>query len=172
VSLAAGLKGIALEHVVVPDDDRSQVSAASGQDLVPVIEHEGRVIHDSMAILAYLDELEPDPPLHLGRSDVVIFCDWFNRVWKVAPNQIAEKGNAGPWAADMRQHLGWLDRYFGGREELTAADVVAFPFLKYAAGRDPADDETFHVVLDEHQTTDGHPGLAAWIERVGKLPRA
>jgi glutathione S-transferase len=55
---------------------------------------------------------------------------------------------------------------------VTAADFVAFPFLKYAAGRDPADDEPFHRVLDDRQSLEGRPGLAAWVERVGALPRA
>ena len=54
----------------------------------------------------------------------------------------------------------------------SAADCVAFPFLKFAAGRDPADDELFHRVLDEHQSVEGRPRLAAWIERVDARPRA
>jgi glutathione S-transferase len=49
---------------------------------------------------------------------------------------------------------------------------VAFPFLKYAAGRDPADDELFHRILDEHQPLAARPNLAAWIDRVRALPRA
>ena len=57
--------------------------------------------------------------------------------------------------------------------QLTAADFAAYPFLKYARHRDPADTELFHVILDDHQTLDGaHPNLSAWIERIGALPRA
>jgi glutathione S-transferase len=56
--------------------------------------------------------------------------------------------------------------------DLSAADCVAFPFLKFAAGRDPADDELFHRILDEHQSVDRRPRLAAWIERVDTRPRA
>ena len=56
---------------------------------------------------------------------------------------------------------------------LTAADFVAYPFLKYARHRDPADTELFHVILDDHQrSTATHPNLRAWIERIGALPRA
>ena len=57
--------------------------------------------------------------------------------------------------------------------QLAAADFAAYPFLKYARHRDPADTELFHVILDDHQTLDGaHPSLSAWIERIGALPRA
>ena len=54
----------------------------------------------------------------------------------------------------------------------SAADCAAFPFLKYAAMRDPADDELFHRVLEDYQLLgDGHPNLAAWIKRVNAHPR-
>jgi glutathione S-transferase len=57
--------------------------------------------------------------------------------------------------------------------EFSAADVAAFPFLKYALMRDPADDEAFHRILDEHQQLgDDHPRLSAWIHRVDQRPRA
>ena len=66
---------------------------------------------------------------------------------------------------DGRQYL------FG--DALSAADCVAFPFLKYAAVRDPADDELFHRVLEDYQPLEGaHPNLEAWIDRVNRLPRA
>ena len=48
---------------------------------------------------------------------------------------------------------------------------VAFPFLKYALRREPADDELFHRVLDEHQDAEGRPRLRDWIERVAAHPR-
>jgi glutathione S-transferase len=49
---------------------------------------------------------------------------------------------------------------------------VAFPFLKYALGREEADDELFHLILERHQPLgDDHPRLEAWIRRVGRRPR-
>src|SRR3712207_9062319 len=44
----------------------------------------------------------------------------------------------------------------------------SFPFLVYARDRDPADDEVFHRVLDEHQSVDGRPNLAGWIDRIDR----
>ncbi len=57
--------------------------------------------------------------------------------------------------------------------DFSAADCAAFPFLKYALFRDPADDELFHRILDEHQQLqETHPRLADWIRRVNERPRA
>ena len=46
--------------------------------------------------------------------------------------------------------------------------------MKYAAlKREPADNEQFHVVLDEYQElTDEHFRLRQWIKRVDAMPRA
>jgi glutathione S-transferase len=57
-------------------------------------------------------------------------------------------------------------------DEFSAADCAAFPFLKYALRRDPADGERLHRILDDHQQLgDDHPRLTAWIERVDARPR-
>jgi glutathione S-transferase len=56
--------------------------------------------------------------------------------------------------------------------ELSAADVCAFPFLKYATVHDPEDQHLFHDILIERMPmTDRHPKLAAWIRRVDARPR-
>jgi glutathione S-transferase len=79
-----------------------------------------------------------------------------------------------------REMAGALDRFeamLDGRPYLlgpafSAADCAAYPFLKYALWRDPADDELFHRILDGYQQLgDDHPRLAAWIERVDERPR-
>ena len=94
VSLALGHKGIEAEPVQVDPEDRSEIVRVSGQDLVPVADFDGEVVADSPAILRLLEELHPDPPLWppepARRAELDVFIDWFNRVWKVAPNAIAE----------------------------------------------------------------------------------
>jgi glutathione S-transferase len=78
----------------------------------------------------------------------------------------------------MSAALGAFEALLDGRpylfgDTLSAADCIAFPFLKYAAGRDPADGELFHRVLEDYQPLgDNHPNLLAWIERTAALPRA
>jgi len=78
--------------------------AVSGQPLVPVIVDGERVIADSTAIIEYLEQTYPDPPLYPAeraeRTQTRIFIDWFNRVWKRPPNEIeAELAKPDPGAA-------------------------------------------------------------------------
>jgi glutathione S-transferase len=147
------------------------------------------VVADSRRILRYLEERYPDPPLFprepARSAELDVFLEWFDEVWKGPPNAI-EAELAGPdpdrarvdaLAARMSAWLDLFEALLDGREHLlgdfSAADCVAFPFLKYARGRDPADDELFHRVLDDFQVLgDDRPRLAAWIERVDRRPRA
>jgi glutathione S-transferase len=190
VSLALGHKGVSAEAVLVDPEDRSEVVRVSGQDLVPVADFDGEIVADSPAILRRLEELHPDPPLWPSsaaqRAELDVLIDWFNRVWKVAPNAITEMIEGGApdqfaidaHAAEMAAALGAFESLLDGRpylfgEELSAADCIAFPFLKYAAMRDPADDDLFHRVLEDYQPLgDAHENVRGWIERVDGHPRA
>jgi glutathione S-transferase len=177
VTMALAHKGLAHEDVWIAYADRSPVVAVSGQELVPVaVFEDGEVVADSMAIVARLEELQPDPPLYPNdparRAELDVFVDWFNRVWKVAPNAIDAGGDEAELAAVMAAHLDLLERMLDGRDFLFgafgAADCCAYPFLKFAAGRDPVDDESFHRILDAHQSVADRPRLAAWIARTAE----
>jgi glutathione S-transferase len=189
VALALAYKGIEVESVEISYADRSPVIEVSGQPLVPVLVDGDEVIADSTRILRHLEERRPDPPLFprdpARRAELDVFLEWFNEVWKVPPNAIeAELGREQPntdridaLSAQMR---GWLDVFeemLDARDHLfgdfSAADCAAFPFLKFAKLRDPADDELFHRVLEDHLQLDGaYPRLSAWIDRVDERPRA
>ena len=177
VALAAGHKGIAVEWVDHDDGDRSAIRALSGQDFVPVAELDGQVITDSPVILRELERRVPDPPLWPAeparRAEADVFVDWFNRVWKVAPNRMQE--------GDAEELRGSLDRFealLDGRDFLLGdgfgiADVIAFPFLKYAVSIAPDDPDPFHHVLAEHLALgDSYERLRGWIARCDALPRA
>ena len=176
VTLALAHKGIEAESVWIDYSDRSEVERVSGQGLVPVIDDGGTVVNDSLAILRHLDDRHPDPPLFPAdparRAELDVFLDWFDRVWKVAPNAIeADRSRTTELAAVMDGNLDLFEAMLQGRDHLlgdafSAADCAVYPFLKYAASRDPDDDEAFHVILDEHQSAEGRPALAGWISRV------
>jgi glutathione S-transferase len=184
VALAAAYKGIELDWIDVDAEDRSPVVAASGQPLVPVLDHAGRIVFDSTAILYYLEELQPDPPL-FRTPEIEIFVDWFNRVWKGPPNEIeaerrkpdSNEARVEELGAEITRVLDLFERLLAGRAHLfgdfSAADCAAFPFLKYALDDNEDDDEPFHQILREFQPLgEEHAGLALWIRRVDEYPRA
>lgn len=190
VALALAHKGLSCEWVDVDPRDRSPVRAVSGQDLVPVLEKDGRVMHDSTAILEYLEARYPEPPLYprddARRAEAIVFVDWFNRVWKLPPNEIeAEQSRDRPDRDRIRMLADELSRsrdvfegLLVGRDhllgdEFSVADCIAFPFLKYAVLWDEEDDEQFHRILVDHLRLDGrYPRLEGWIGRVDARPRA
>jgi glutathione S-transferase len=180
VALAAGHKSVPVEWVDVDVDDRSPVEEVSGQRLVPVLVAGDEIVADSPVILDWLEERFPEPPLLPGdaarRAEVRIFVDWFNRVWKRAPNAIADDGPAAELAAEMHAAVGLFEALLDDRDylfgEFGLADVVAFPFLKYAVlGTKPDDDDPFHRVLVEYQPLRHDSPLHAWVRRVDARPR-
>ena len=181
VTIALAYKGVDHEEVAIDPGDRSPVRELSGQDLVPVIEHDGELLYDSPAILDHIEARFPDPPLYpadaSARAHVELFCDWFNRVWKVAPNAIADHGPDPAHAAALKRHQDRFEALLSdGREHLFGtfgmADVTAWPFLRYAADAVAEDDHPFHQVLRDRLSLAGRPALAAWIDRVGARSEA
>jgi glutathione S-transferase len=189
VSLALAHKRLDVEWEDVDPRDRSPVERISGQPLVPVLVHEGRVVADSTVILRYLEELQPEPALfpqdEARAAELDVFLDWFNRLWKRPPNEIeAERGRPEPDRARIdelgRELAGSLDlfeRMLAGRDylfgEFSAADCAAFPFLKYGLVHDEADTEEFHLILGEYLALNGrYPRVESWIGRVDARPRA
>jgi maleylpyruvate isomerase len=189
VALALAHKDLEAASVMIGYSDRSPVERVSGQGLVPVIGDAGEVVHDSVAIVRYLERRYPDPPLFpadgRARAELDLFIEWFERVYKAPPNAIEvelslpepDQRVIDTLAREMAEHLELLERLLAEREflfgEFGAADCIAYPFLKYAAGREEADDELFHRILANHQPLgDSHPSLSAWIARVAERPRA
>ena len=189
VAIALAHKGLEVESVVIDYADRSAVEAVSGQGLVPVIVDDGEVVVDSTAILRHLDERYPDRPLFPAdlarRAEADVFLEWFNEVWKHPPNTInvlldAPEPDRERIASLGARITGWVEvfeRLLSGRDHLlgdalSAADCAAYPFLKFALGDlPPDDDDRFHAILAEYQSVDGHPRLAGWIERMQALPQ-
>ena len=182
VQLALAAKGLTVEHVLHDAADREAIERLSGQPLVPVLElDDGEVIVDSTHIIRRLEADHPEPslwprdPARAAEADV--FADWFNRVWKVPPNAIADGHGTDTHHAELRDGVALFERLLRGREflmggEPTVADILAFPFLKYAAHLDAADTDPFHRVLHEGMSLAAAPRLRDWIGLMDALPRA
>jgi glutathione S-transferase len=181
VSIALAHKALDAEWIDVPYNDRTEIQRMSGQELVPVLEQDGLVIPDSTAILRHLEELQPDPPLWprepARRAEADVFVDWFNGLWKRPPNLIADGGDAAKYGPRITASLDLFESLLDGRDyllgdELGIADVISYPFLKYAVIWDEGDEHEFHRVLQRWLPIEGHPRVEAWIRRVHALPRA
>src|SRR5437867_305778 len=192
VALALAHKRIPVESAEIDPADRSEVVRVSAQPLVPPIRDGDRVVFDSMTIVRYLEDTYPESPRLFPadaarRAEVEIFLDWFDRVWKRPPNAITaelEKPEAAQdlpaiarWGAGMQASLGRFESMLTGRAylmgEFGAADVAAFPFVKYALIPEFADEELFHTILSRYMRLgEDHPNVRSWIDRVDSRPRA
>ncbi len=188
LALALAHKGLRADSIQIDPADRSLVRKVSGQDLVPVLDIDGEILVDSMPIIRRVEELYPAKPLYPAdaarRAEMQVFIDWFNRVWKVPPNAMeAEMKKPSPdqakidrWSAEMKGHLDTFEAILSGRsclmgDEFSAADVCAWPFLRYAAIQDDDDPYLFHRILVEHQPLgSNHPRLESWIRRLSDRP--
>lgn len=185
--LALAHKGLAYETAWVDFDDRSLVLAVSDQERVPVLEHDARVIAGSMAIVDYLEERFPEPPLTPAdealAAQAAAFVAWFDDEWKAAFNGLVDDLLAGrgdePEArghvAVLAEALDRMEALLDGREFLfgtfSAADIAAYPFVGRAAGLAPEDDGLPELVMRDHQRLGStHPRLRAWIARLDALP--
>ena len=156
--------------------DRSEVERVSGQGLVPVIDHDGTVVVDSMrdrllprAALPGSSALSgrPSPP----RRDADVLVDWFNRVWKRPPNEIEAEfsptgsriGNGShPLAGEMAASLDRFETLLhrtrppDERRVLPAADCSGLPLPQVRACTETRPTTPlFDRILDEHQQLDG-----------------
>jgi glutathione S-transferase len=190
VALALAHKGVTVEWVDVDPADRSPVREVSGQELVPVLVDGELVLHDSPRILEHLEQRVPEPPLFprdpARREELRSFLDWFNQIWKRPPNLIAaeelkpepDRARIGELEGRIAASIERFEKLLDGRDylfgdALTAADVTAFPFLKYAVLWQDGDPDRFHEILRETMRLDGrYPRVEAWIRRIDRLPRA
>jgi glutathione S-transferase len=192
VALALGHKQLHAEWIDVDASDRSEVIAISGQSRVPVLQDDHEtIVAGSTAIIEHLDRLFVDnllfPPDPRG-SEVRLFVEWFEGVWKptagAIENELVDHHTSPNHAllstlrTSMMAALDLLDGLLANRdflfgEQPTAADFVAFPFIKFAAlGLPRGDEKLFHRIIAEYQPLSPvHTRLRDWIARVNALPR-
>jgi maleylacetoacetate isomerase len=70
VRIALALKGLSVDmafvHLMKGEQYSPEYSRINPQNLVPVLEDEGTLLHQSLAIMQYLEERYPQPPLLPG----------------------------------------------------------------------------------------------------------
>ena len=93
VRVALDLKGAAYETQDIAPMDRASVVKASGQGLVPVLVDGTRAIADSTAILLYLEDRFPEPPLlprsAAERAECLLLEDWADQAFMALARRIA-----------------------------------------------------------------------------------
>ena len=154
VRIALGLKGLEWQgraHDLRTGEQRSDdYLALNPQGFVPVLETGGEVLTQSLAIIEYLDEIQPTPPLlpadPLERARVralaqVIACDTHPvqnlKVLKMPKKRGLDQAMTDAWAAEViEQGLAafstLVSRYSGPYscgDRVTLADVLLVPQL-------------------------------------------
>jgi glutathione S-transferase len=192
VALALGHKQLRVEWIDVDPGDRTPVIAISGQSRVPVLQDDnGTIITGSIAIIEHLDRFFPDNllfPENPRGSEVRLFVEWFEGVWKptaaAVEDELVDNVDSSDQSLLSRQRTRMVaaldlfeallaNRAFFFGQQPTAADFVAFPFIKFAAlGLPPGDEKLFHRIMVEYQPlSPAHARLRDWIARVDALPR-
>ncbi len=182
VRIALSLKGLAYEPVprnLAAAEHRADAYLATNpQGLVPMLEHDGRRLTQSLAIIDYLDAIAPDPPLYPAepgaRAQVAamaqaVACDIHPlnnlRVLQYLRGELAQdEASVNAWYAHwilegFRALEAWAkehsaaERYLFG-DAATAADCCLVPQV-YNARRFgvPLDDYPVLQAIDAHLAT-------------------
>jgi glutathione S-transferase len=143
---------------------------------VPVLEDEGLVLYESLAILEYLEERHPSPPLlpkdvasravarrHMCASGDYLtppFHRWIARLF--TPEATWDRDDQARAADEIAAHLDILEAALDGRDHLVGsfslADVCYVPFVCEIAMTGLA-----HLL-------DPRPRVRAWIDRLNARP--
>ncbi len=173
VRVALGFKRIPYAFKRIDPADRGEIVELSGQHLTPVMDHDGRVLFDSAAILRYLESNFPEAPRLFGRSH--------REQWEIEDQELFARTTLARPLMDIvhtRVYGGTVDDAMLGRcaavfarateqlvealkgrewlvgESITAADVTAAPVM-YRVRRAGL----FEIPAEAD-------AVAGWIERV------
>jgi glutathione S-transferase len=88
-------KGIPYKIVeLLPIVSKKFIRELSGQGLVPVIKHRGKIIYDSTVIAAYLEQLKPEPSIYISddnslNQEVLLWEDWGDEAFEAPFGKLA-----------------------------------------------------------------------------------
>ncbi len=154
-----------LDYELVPVARGSQEHAALHPfQRMPILEHDGRLVFESLAITGYLDEAFPDPPLQpptLGERTLMrmwmgICSDYLFREVVLGIPRDREPSDAELQAAGTAlgraEGLLATDRFLAG-EQLTLADLYLAPQLANCREKQP-------------ELLSRHDGLSRWLSLI------
>jgi glutathione S-transferase len=194
--LAAKIAGIAFDEIVIPLDEpatKAAIARHSPSGWVPVLEHRGAKIWDSLAIAEYLAEQRPGAGLWpvdtlaraTARSVSAEMHSGFAALRNGMPMNIRARFPAKPVTPEMQADIDriirlWADcraRFAGvaGRDDgflfgrLSVADAMFAPIVtRFASYRVPLDEASRRYCA----TVDSLPEMRHWSELAAKEPWA
>src|ERR1700756_4676508 len=129
IRYALAHKGLDPEVVPTRFADVDRIRRLSGQHFVPIIEHDGEVVHDSWSIACHLEDRFPDrPPLFgsaIGRGASRLVNNWADSVLAVSLRQQIYADFI--WCIDPGDR-----EYFRGSREM----LLGMTLEAYSADRD------------------------------------
>jgi glutathione S-transferase len=190
--LALLVKQIPFESRMLREEDGGlnapELRSVNPRGAVPTLLDGGLVLTDSIGILAYLDRKQPRPALFGNTAreagniwdEVCAFTNHMEPHSKAIVKSFyagkAEERRAeiASVAAIVRDELDRIDCVIGNGpwvigEQLTAADLVIYPFLKSlfrAAARPEAQSHELGLLPADRR----YPSIAAWMAQVEALP--
>lgn len=111
VRIVLNLKGIGYDYVPVPSVTSPEYRAINPQGLMPALEIDGRIVAQSMAIIALLEELFPTPPMlpadPIERAEARAFALLIAADLHPINNSRVRKYLSEPMGASEAQVAGW-----------------------------------------------------------------
>ncbi len=179
VRIALAEKGLACEEEIIDlpggASRRPAFLALNPFGQVPVLEDADLVLAESTAILEYLEEIRPEPPLMpaapAARALVRQFMGWSNDTWPfswkrwIAPHSLGippGPETAAQGRAELSAHLDVLEARLAERrwlvDDYSLADICYAPLVVVAA----------RAGLDAEIAA--RPGVSAWTGRLAERP--
>lgn len=175
----------------------SEIMRRNPAGRVPVLRHEGRLMAESQAIVEYLDETVPNPPLMPGtaleRYEVRRLCAWFDdkfnaevtrpvmteRVWKkVMKTGYPDSREIKSGLKAIKDHMDYLNGLLEGRKwlagnQLTLADFTAAAHLSCLDYISDVDWDRSGLLRDWYATIKSRPCFRAVLaDQVPGIPPA
>ncbi|XP_011094759.1 protein IN2-1 homolog B-like isoform X2 [Sesamum indicum] len=134
---------------------------------VPALEHNGKVIGESLDLIKYIDAnfkgpalLPDDPAKKKFAEELIAYCDTFTKnVWSSFKGDPIKQAGAEFDYLEKALHKFDDGPFFLG--QFSEVDIVYIPFV-----------ERFQIFFQEewkYDITSGRPNLAKWIEEINKI---